>query len=292
MATKKKNPENYPQPPFPAQEQNMPGVEAAMEPKADHGETTYQGRGRLQGRKALITGADSGIGKAVAIAFAREGADVCISYLNERDDAEDTAKWIRESGRKALLVPGDISEERHCRLLVEQAIAGLDGIDIIVNNAAHQATHQSLQDITVEEWDYTFRTNLHSMFYICRAAESHLRAGSSIINTSSINAYKPNPTLIPYAITKGAIQNFTATLAQLWAKRGIRVNCVAPGPIWTPLIPGSFDAATTSKFGKQSPMGRPGQPAELAPVFVMLATDEASYVSGATIAVTGGMPSI
>ena len=291
QSEKTKDP-SYPQPPFPAQEQNPPGQESEMDPQPDHGEMTYVGRERLKGKRAIITGGDSGIGKAVAIAFAREGADVCISYLSEHDDASDTADWVKKAGSQVLLVPGDISNSDHCRELVSKAVDSLGGIDIIVNNAAYQMAHQSLQDISEEEWDYTFRTNLHAMFYICKAAESHLRPGSSVINTSSVNTYKPNPTLIPYAITKGAIQNFTAALAQLWASKGIRVNCVAPGPIWTPLIPSSFEAKRTSQFGKQSPMGRPGQPAELAPVYVMLATDEASYVSGATVPVTGGMPTI
>lgn len=284
--------EKYPSPPFPLQEQNLPGVESEMDPRPDHGETTYQGNGRLEGKRALITGGDSGIGKAVAIAFAREGADVCISYLNEHEDARDTADYIQKAGRKAVLIPGDISDHKHCQAIIDKTVEELGGIDILVNNAAHQNAHTSLQDISVEEWEYTFRTNLHAIFFLCKAAEVHLRPGSSVINTSSVNTYKPNPTLIPYALTKGAIQNFTSALAQLWAEKGIRVNCVAPGPIWTPLIPASFPAKRTSEFGNQSPMKRPGQPAELAPVFVLLASDEASYIAGATVPVTGGMPTI
>lgn len=291
--TQKKNPvEKYPQPPFPMQEQNLPGVESEMDPRPDHGETSYQGHGRLEGKVAIITGGDSGIGKAVAIAFAREGADVCISYLNEHEDARDTAEYIEKAGRKALLIPGDISDSDHCQHIISHTVKELGGLDILVNNAAHQNEHNSLQDISVEEWEYTFRTNLHAIFFLCKAAESHLRPGSAVINTSSVNTYKPNPTLIPYALTKGAIQNFTAALAQLWAEKGIRVNCVAPGPVWTPLIPASFNAKRTSEFGNQSPMKRPAQPAELAPAYVLLACDEASYIAGATLQVTGGMPTI
>lgn len=282
----------YPQPPFPSQEQEMPGSEQKMNPKPDHGENSYKGSGKLAGRKALITGADSGIGKAVAIAFAREGADVLISYLSEEEDARETAQQVEQAGRKAILVPGDISDEAHCRQLVDQANTELGGLDILVNNAAYQMPHQSLSEITSEEWDYTFRTNVHAMFYLCKAAEAYLKPGSSVINTSSVNAYTPNATLIPYTVTKGAIQNFTATLAQLWGEKGIRVNCVAPGPVWTPLIPGSFPAEKTKEFGKQTPLKRPAQPAELAPVYVLLASQDGSYMTGATVQVTGGMPTI
>lgn len=284
--------EQYPHPEFPQQEQELPGSEQKMDPKPDHGENSYRGSGKLTGRKAIITGADSGIGKAVAIAFAREGADVLISYLNEHEDAEETAAFIKQEGRKAILVPGDISNEEHCKQIVNKALAEFGGIDILVNNAATQITHESLQEIPAEEWDYTFKTNVHAMFYLCKAAEPHLKPGSSIVNTTSVNAYTPKPILIPYTITKAAIQNFTASLAQLWAEKGIRVNCVAPGPIWTPLIPASFSGEETAKFGSSSPMKRPGQPAELAPVYVLLASQESSYVSGATVPVTGGMPTI
>jgi NAD(P)-dependent dehydrogenase (short-subunit alcohol dehydrogenase family) len=282
----------YPQPPFPEQEQKMPGSETEMEPRPDHGETTYKGTGKLKGKKAIITGGDSGIGKAVAIAFAREGADVLISYLDEEEDAQDTASLIKKAGQKAVTVPGDISKEEHCRHIIEKAIQEFGGIDILVNNAAYQMAHESLQEVTTEEWDFTFRTNVYAMFHLCKAAEPHLKPGSAVINTTSVNAYTPKPTLAPYTATKAAIQNFTAALAQLWAEKGIRVNCVAPGPIWTPLIPGSFDAKQTSTFGQQSPMKRAGQPAELAPVYVLLASPEASYMSGATVPVTGGMPTI
>jgi len=294
--TKQARPQNpldkYPKPPFPAQEQQMPGSEQEMDPKPDHGEKTYKGSGKLEGRKAIITGADSGIGKATAIAFAREGADVLISYLSEDEDAQETADLVKEAGRKAILVPGDISSEEHCKKLIEKAISEFGGVDILVNNAAYQMEHESLQEITTEEWDYTFKTNLYAMFWLCKAAEPHLNPGSTVINTSSVNAYTPRPTLIPYTITKGAIQNFTATLAQLWGEKGIRVNCVAPGPIWTPLIPGSFPAEKVKEFGKQTPLKRAGQPAELAPIYVLLASNESSYMSGATVQVTGGMPTI
>lgn len=284
--------EKYPRPPYPEQEQNMPGSGQKMNPKPDHGEKTYKGTGKLAGRKVIITGGDSGIGKAVAIAFAREGADVLISYLNEEDDARDTEQYIKEAGRKAILMPGDISDEAQCHRIIDTAVKELGGIDIIVNNAAYQMEHHSLQEVTTEEWDFTFKTNLYAMFWLCKAAEPHLKPGSSIINTSSVNAYTPRPTLFPYTITKGAIQNFTVTLAQLWGEKGIRVNCVAPGPIWTPLIPGSFPAEKVKEFGKQTPLQRAGQPAELAPVYVLLASEDSSYMSGATVQVTGGMPTI
>lgn len=282
----------YPRPPFAEQEQDMPGSETQMQPRPDHGESSYRGSGKLTGCKALITGADSGIGKAVAIAFAREGADVLISYLNEHEDAKDTATYVKEAGRKAIVMDGDISSEEHCKQLVEKAVAEFGGLDIVVNNAAYQMEHEKLQDIPSDEWDYTFKTNVYAMFYICKAAEPHLKPGSAVINTTSVNAYTPKPTLIPYTATKAAIQNFTATLAQLWAEKGIRVNCVAPGPVWTPLIPGSFPAKKVSEFGSQSPLGRAAQPAELAPAYVLLASSEASYISGATVQVTGGMPTI
>lgn len=291
--TEKQNPvEQYPKPPFPDQKQSLPGTEQEMDPRPDHGETSYKGSGRLAGRKAIITGGDSGIGKAVAIAFAREGADVLISYLNEEEDARETEKYIKKAGRKAILVPGDISQEAHCKKIFDRALQEFGEVDIIVNNAATQQPHQSLQEISSEEWDYTFKTNVYAMFYLLKAAEPHLKPGSSVINTTSVNAYTPSPSLIPYTSTKAAIQNFTATLAQLWAEKGIRVNGVAPGPIWTPLIPGSFPEEKTKKFGGQSPIRRPGQPAELAPIYVLLASQEASYMSGATVQVTGGMPTI
>lgn len=281
---------HHPQPPFPAQKQPMPGITAAMDPVPDHGETSYRGSGRLEGRKAIITGGDSGIGRAVAIAYAREGADLLISYLNEEEDAEETRRYVEDAGRKAVLVPGDIKTSAHCRALVDKAVTELGGIDILVNNAAHQASFKSIEDISDEEWDLTFRVNIHAMFYLTKAAVPHMKPGSAIINTASINADVPNPTLLAYATTKGAIQNFTAGLAQLLAEKGIRANAVAPGPIWTPLIPSTLPEDAVSKFGKQVPMKRPGQPAELATAYVMLADPLSSYVSGATIAVTGGKP--
>lgn len=278
------------EPPLPKQQQNVPGSFKDMQPVPDHGEKTYRGSDRLKGKRAIITGGDSGIGRAVAIAFAREGADVLISYLCEDADAQDTAGLIEEEGRKAILVSGDISQAEHCRQVIQTAIDEWGGIDILVNNAAHQMTFEKLEDIPDEEWDKTFATNIHAMFYLVKAAVPHMGEGASIINTASINSDKPNPTLLPYATTKGAIQNFTAGLAQLLADSKIRVNCVAPGPVWTPLIPATMPPDEVKEFGKNYPIGRPAQPAELAPPYVMLASDEASYISGATIAVTGGKP--
>ncbi len=282
----------YPQPPFPKQEQELPGYEKDMRPLADHGEHSYKGSGKLKGKKAIITGGDSGIGRAVAIAFAREGADVLISYLKEDEDAKTTAKWVKEAGQKALLIPGDISSQQHCKRIISKAVEEFGQIDILVNNAAYQMSRESLQDITAAELDYTFKTNIYSMFYLCQAAEKHMKPGSTVVNVSSVNAYKPNPVLLHYATTKGAIQNFTAGLAQLWAEKGIRVNCVAPGPIWTPLIPSTFPAEDVANFGKQTPMKRAGQPAELAAAFVLLASEDSSYMSGSTVQVTGGTPTI
>lgn len=281
-----------PTPPFPDQQQPVPGTTAAMNPRPDHGEESYDGHGRLAGKKAIITGGDSGIGRAVAIAFAREGADVLISYLNEDEDAQETARWIEKAGRKAVLVPGDIGSPQHCRTIVDNAVEAFGRIDILVNNAAHQMTFEKLEDIPDEEWDMTFRTNIHAMFYLSKAAVPHMGEGGAIINTTSVNADNPKQTLLPYATTKGAIQNFTGGLAQLLAEKGIRVNCVAPGPVWTPLIPSTMPPDQVKEFGQAYPIGRPAQPRELAPAYVMLASDEASYVSGATIAVTGGKPVI
>jgi len=282
--------ENFPSPPFERQSQPMPGATDRMKPLPDHGENTYKGSGRLAGKKAIITGGDSGIGRAVAIAYAREGADVLIAYLNEHEDAKATQALVEEAGRKAVLVAGDIQTAAHCRHVVETGIRELGGIDILVNNAAHQASFKSIEDITEEEWELTFRVNIHAMFYLTKAAVPHMQPGSSIINTTSINADSPNPTLLAYATTKGAIQNFTAGLSQLLAEKGIRANAVAPGPIWTPLIPSTLPEESVMNFGKQVPMKRPGQPVELASTYVMLADPMSSYVSGATIAVTGGKP--
>ncbi|MBY5904590.1 SDR family oxidoreductase [Rhizobium leguminosarum] len=281
---------NYPTPPFPSQKQPMPGFTAQMDPIPDHGEESYRGADRLKGKRAIITGGDSGIGRAVAIAYAREGADLVISYLDEDEDADETKRLVEQAGRKAILVSGDIQDPAHCRQIVETAVKELGGIDILVNNAAHQASFKSIDEISDEEWELTFKVNIHSMFYLSKAAVAHMKPGSAIINTASINSDSPNPTLLAYATTKGAIQNFTAGLAQLLAEKGIRANAVAPGPIWTPLIPSTLPEESVSNFGKQVPMKRPGQPAELATAYVMLADPLSSYVSGTTIAVTGGKP--
>ncbi|EJC85451.1 dehydrogenase of unknown specificity [Rhizobium leguminosarum bv. trifolii WSM2297] len=280
----------YPTPPFPSQKQPMPGFTAQMDPIPDHGEESYRGSERLKGKRAIITGGDSGIGRAVAIAYAREGADLVISYLDEDEDADETKRLVELAGRKAVLVSGDIQDPAQCRQIVETAVKELGGIDILVNNAAHQASFKSIDEISDEEWELTFKVNIHAMFYLTKAAVAHMKPGSSIINTASINSDNPNPTLLAYATTKGAIQNFTAGLAQLLAEKGIRANAVAPGPIWTPLIPSTLPEDSVSNFGKQVPMKRPGQPAELATAYVMLADPLSSYVSGATIAVTGGKP--
>ena len=281
---------DLPQPSVPDQPQEMPGTTRAMEPRPDHGEDSYRGSGRLQDKKAVITGGDSGIGRAVAIAFAREGADVFISYLCEDEDAKETARLVEAAGRRAVLFPGDIADAGHCRALVAKAVEQFGRIDILVNNAAHQDTFNAIEEISDEEWDYTFRTNIHAMFYITKAAVPHMPAGGSIINTTSIQADDPSEQLLAYAATKGAIQNFTAGLAQMLAEKGIRANSVAPGPIWTPLIPATMPADKVKDFGKQVPMQRPGQPKECAPVYVLLASEEGSYISGATVAVTGGKP--
>lgn len=286
------SPAETPQPPFAEQSQKAPGITDRMDPTPDHGEDSYRGSGRLKGKRAIITGGDSGIGRAVAIAFAREGADILVSYLCEDEDAQETATWIEKEGRKVILEPGDISDPAHCRSLIDSAVKNLGGLDILVNNAAHQMTFEQLEDIPDAEWEKTFATNIHSMFYLAKAAAPHMAGGGSIINTASINSDQPNPTLLAYATTKGAIQNFTAGLAQSLAGRKIRVNCVAPGPVWTPLIPATMPPETVAEFGKDYPLGRPAQPAELAPPYVMLASNEASYISGATIAVTGGKPFI
>ncbi|KQQ18639.1 NAD(P)-dependent oxidoreductase [Methylobacterium sp. Leaf123] len=282
--------ESFPKPPFPDQPQPMPGSTNAMNPRPDHGETSYKGSGRLEGKKAIITGGDSGIGRAVALAYAREGADVLISYLDEEEDAAETRQLIEEAGRKAVLVPGNIGDAAHCKRIVERAVKAFGRVDILVNNAAHQATFNDPEEISDEEWEKTFQVNIHAMFYLTKAVLPHMREGSAIINTTSVNADTPTPQLLAYATTKGAIQNYTGGLAQMLAERGIRVNCVAPGPIWTPLIPSTMPAEKVKQFGSQVPMKRPGQPKELAPVYVMLASDESSYVSGATVAVTGGKP--
>jgi NAD(P)-dependent dehydrogenase (short-subunit alcohol dehydrogenase family) len=277
----------------PDQEQiRPPGTEAEMTPHADHGEESYRGRERLAGRVAVITGGDSGIGRAVAIAYAREGADILISYLNEQEDADarETARHVEAAGRRCVLVPGDIAEAAHCRAIIERAVNELGRIDILVNNAAFQRTYGSLEDIPDEEWSYTFRTNIEAMFHLAKAAVPHMRPGSSIINTTSIQSDKPSPMLLAYASTKGAVSNFTAGLAQMLGSKGIRVNAVAPGPIWTPLIPSTMPAEKVKSFGEDTPLGRAGQPRELAGIYVLLASEEGSYMTGGVYAVTGGIP--
>jgi NAD(P)-dependent dehydrogenase (short-subunit alcohol dehydrogenase family) len=276
----------------PQQQQDPPGTEEEMAPHADHGETSYKGSGRMAGKATIITGADSGIGRAVAIAFAREGADVVIAYLDEHEDAQVTARHVEEAGQKAVLVAGDLSKREDCYALIEKAVDELGRVDVLVNNAAFQMNHETLEEIPDDEWDYTFATNITAMFHTCKAALPHMRAGGSIINTSSINSDQPVPTLAPYAATKAAIVNFTASLAQLLGPKGIRANSVAPGPVWTPLIPATMPPDKVESFGTDTPLGRPAQPAEMAPVYVMLGSDESSYVSGARIAVTGGKPII
>lgn len=281
---------SFPKPPFPKQQQSLPGSSKAMDPEPDYGEDSYKGANRLTDKKALITGADSGIGRAVALAYAREGADVVVSYLNEHEDARETQRLVESAGRRCVLVPGDIATAAHCRTLVRKTVDAFGRIDILVNNAAHQMTFESLEEIPDEEWNKTLAVNISSMFFITKAAVPHMKPGGSIINTASINADVPNPALLAYATTKGAIQNFTAGLAQLLAEKEIRANTVAPGPVWTPLIPASMPEEKVREFGSQVPMKRPAQPAELASVYVMLASSEASYISGATVAVTGGKP--
>jgi NAD(P)-dependent dehydrogenase (short-subunit alcohol dehydrogenase family) len=281
---------DYPKPPFDTPQQAVPGQTQSMNPRPDHGEDSYQGSGRLQDKVAVITGADSGIGRAVALAYAREGADVVVAYLSESQDAEETGRLVKDAGRDCLLFKGDLADPQVCRDLIVQSVERFGRIDILVNNAAHQMSFETIEAIPDEEWERTFAVNISAMFYITKAAVPHMRPGAAIINTASINADKPNPTLLAYATTKGAIQNFTAGLAQLLGPKGIRANAVAPGPIWTPLIPSTLPPEKVEQFGADTPIGRPGQPAELAPVYVLLASDEASYVSGSTMAVTGGMP--
>ncbi len=274
----------------PAQQQDVPGTLGEMTPKPDHGEESYRGSGKLTGKAAVITGADSGIGRAVAIAFAREGADVLIHYLNEHEDAKDTARYVEEAGRKCVLVAGDLSDRAHAKTVIPKAVEEFGKVDILVNNAAYQMSHDSIEEISDEEWDYTVAVNLSAMFTLTKDAIPHMPPGGSIINSSSVNSDNPSPNLIAYAMTKAGIANFSASLAQMLAEKGIRANSVAPGPVWTPLIPATMPEEKVESFGKQVPLGRAGQPAELAPVYVLLASDEASYVSGARVAVTGGNP--
>jgi len=278
------------QPPYPEQDQPYPGSEAEMTPSPDYGESSYRGSGKLEGKVALITGADSGIGRAVALAFAREGADVVISYLDEDEDAEETARVVIKSGRGALTIAGDIRDEQHCVDLVDQAVAKFGHLDILVNNAAFQNVVEDIQELTSEDWDRAFKTNIYAMFYLSKAAMKILPAGGSIINTTSIQAYQPSAAMLHYATTKGAIVTFTKALAEEGLKHGVRVNAVAPGPVWTPLIVSTMPAEQHTKFGAESPMGRPAQPAELAPSYVFLASQDASYIAGEIIGVTGGSP--
>ncbi|MFQ6395579.1 SDR family oxidoreductase [Nocardia sp. KC 131] len=275
---------------FPEQQQEVPGTQALMRPPPDCGEDSYRGSGKLTGKATVITGGDSGIGRAVAIAFAREGADVLISYLDEHEDAQQVASLVEDAGRKAVLVAGDLSEPAHCREVIDRAAKEFGRIDVLVSNAAYQMTHESLEEISDEEFDYTFRLNVGAYFQLVKAALPHMSAGSSIIGSSSVNSDMPSPTLAPYAATKAAIANLSASLAQLLGEKGIRVNSVAPGPIWTPLIPATMPPEKVANFGDNVPLGRAGQPAELAATYVLLASDDGSYISGARVAVTGGRP--
>jgi NAD(P)-dependent dehydrogenase (short-subunit alcohol dehydrogenase family) len=276
-------------PPFAEPAQGAPGHETEMREKPDHGEESYRGASRMKDRAALITGGDSGIGRAVAIAFAREGADIAISYLaQEEEDARETERWVKQAGRKCLMLPGDIGQENHCRELVERVNREFGRLDVLVNNAAYQMTHQTLDEFSSEEWDHTFRINIYAMFYLAKAAFPHMKPGSTIINTTSVQAYQPGGELLPYATTKGAIVTFTKGLSKLAIERGIRVNAIAPGPFWTPLIPSTMPEEKVKQFGKQSQMQRPAQPAEMAPAYVYLASQDSSYVTGSVMDLTGG----
>ncbi len=272
------------------QQQDYPGTETQMVPKPDHGDTSYKGCDKLAGKVAILTGGDSGIGRAVAIAYSREGADLVISYLSEDEDAEETKRLVEEAGRRCILIRGDVGDPAHCRSIVQRTVDHFGRVDILVNNAAFQMSRDSLDEIPDEEWVYTFHTNIHAMFYLAKAAVPHMKAGSAIVNTTSVNSDNAPPQLIAYSASKAAITNFTASLGQLLADKGIRVNCVAPGPIWTPLIPATMPRSKVATFGQDVPMKRPGQPKEVAPVFVFLASEDSSYVTGAQYAVTGGTP--
>ncbi|MBD1842587.1 SDR family oxidoreductase [Cyanobacteria bacterium FACHB-63] len=282
--------QQYPQPPFPRQPQPVPGLAQQMDPQPDHGEQSYKGSGKLMGRKALITGGDSGIGRAVAISFAREGADVAISYLpSEESDAKAVIELIEQAGRKGIALPGDITDEQFCRQLVGNAVSALNGLDILVNNAGVQKSYPSILDIPTEHFDRLMKTNLYAMFWITQAAVPHLKPGAAIINTTSIQGYKPSATLVDYAMTKAAIADFSKALSKQLIEQGVRVNAVAPGPFWTPLQPtGGQTQDKIEKFGSEAPMGRPGQPVEIAPVYVLLASQEGSYITGEVYGVTGG----
>jgi NAD(P)-dependent dehydrogenase (short-subunit alcohol dehydrogenase family) len=273
-----------------AKTQQPPGTDAELEPKADHGEQSYRGTGKLKDKVAIVTGGDSGIGRAVAIAYAREGADIVVSYLDEHEDAEETRRWVTEAGRRCLLIPGDVSSVEHCRSIVQKTLEEFGRLDILVNNAGFQMSHETLEELTEEEWVHTFNVNMHAQFFLAKAAVPHLKPGAAIVNTSSVTSDKAPSHLLAYAASKSAIANFTAALGQMLAEKGIRVNCVAPGPIWTPLIPSTFPPEKVKEFGKNVPMKRPGQPKEVAPVYVFLASEDASYVTGALYPVTGGTP--
>jgi NAD(P)-dependent dehydrogenase (short-subunit alcohol dehydrogenase family) len=277
-----------PQPPYPAQTQEPPGVERELRPAADHGEDSYRGCNRLTDRAAIVTGADSGIGRAVALAFAREGADVLVSYLSEHEDARETVRLVEDAGRQAVAVPGDIGDRAHCEALVDRALDEFGHLEVLVNNAGYQAVHDSIDQHPAEEIERIFRTNVLAMFWLCQAAVPHLQPGAAIVNTTSIQAYEPSPQLLPYSTTKGAIVTFTKGLAQELTPKGIRVNAVAPGPVWTPLIPMSMPSEQTEQFGADTPLGRTAQPVEMAPCYVFLASDEARFVSGEILAATGG----
>lgn len=280
----------YPRPPFEEQSQSFPGRTGRMNPAPDHGEESYKGSGRLAGKATLITGADSGIGRAVAIGFAREGADVALSYIDEREDAEDTARWVEKAGRKALLLPGDISDPAHSRGIVAKTVESFGKLDVLVNNGAFQHPYTSIDECSDEEFEKHFRTNVFAPFYLIKAALPHFKPGASIINTASVNTKHPGPELFAYGATKGALGNLTISLAQMLAEKGVRVNAVLPGPIWTPFIPAGMKPEEIKTFGSKVPFGRPGQPVELASSYVMLASDESSYTSGAMVVVAGGMP--
>jgi len=278
-----------PKPEYPQKPQEPPGSDAEMTPRADHGEESYRGLGRLKDRVALITGGDSGIGRAVAIAFAREGAHVLLSYLPEEEqDAQETRRWVERADRKAVAVPGDIRDERHCAALVDRAFDEFGTLDLLVNNAAFQRTHERIEDFSTEEFDATFKTNVYAMFWLCRAALPRMKAGSAIINTASIQAFDPSPTLLAYAPTKAAIVNFTKALSQIAMKQGVRVNAVAPGPVWTPLVASTMPEKSVKKFGGDTQFERAAQPVEIAPLFVFLASNESRYVTGEVYGATGG----
>jgi hypothetical protein len=282
--------EKEPKPPFPDQPQQPPGSEAEMTPAPDYGDASYRGTGKLTGKAAIITGGDSGIGRAIALAFAREGADVLISYLNEEEDARETMRIVGAAGRRAVLMPGDIGDEAHCQQIVERAFSEFGKLDILVNNAAFQMTHENITELSSEEFDHTFKTNVYAMFYLCKAALPRMEKGGAIINTASIQAYNPDPMLLAYASTKGAIVTFSKALNQEAIKQGVRVNVVAPGPVWTPLIPATMPEEKVETFGQDTPIGRAAQPAELAPLYVFLASDDSSYIGGEVVGVTGGKP--